>query len=61
MSPFATLLYKACPLAANRWDVICPILLPLEPGPEIPTRGDGSPIAYRRWLKEKGVRDGATA
>jgi phenylpropionate dioxygenase-like ring-hydroxylating dioxygenase large terminal subunit len=108
MSPFSTLLYKTCPLAADRFDVIClfvqpmepgvcrahpimflidddsttaelvhfqqliflqdriilenqrPILLPLEPGAEIPTRADGSSIAYRRWLKEKGVRYGAT-
>jgi phenylpropionate dioxygenase-like ring-hydroxylating dioxygenase large terminal subunit len=103
-SPFSTLLYKTCPLAADRWDVICllvqplepdvcrahpimflidevsptaeyvhfqqliflqdriilenqrPVLLPLDPGREIPTRADGSSIAYRRWLKEKGVR-----
>jgi phenylpropionate dioxygenase-like ring-hydroxylating dioxygenase large terminal subunit len=109
MSPFSTLLYKTCPLAANRWDVIClfvqpldpgvcrahpimflideesptaelvhfqqliflqdriilenqrPVLLPLDPGREIPTRADASSIAYRRWLKEKGVRYGATA
>ena len=108
MSPFSTLLYKTCPLAANRWDVIClfvqpldpgvcrahpimflideesptadlvhfqqliflqdriilenqrPVLLPLDPGREIPTRADASSIAYRRWLKEKGVRYGAT-
>ena len=108
MSPFSTLLYKTCPLAENRWDVIClfvqpmepglcrahpimfliddespiadlvhfqqliflqdriilenqrPTLLPLEPGKEIPTRADASSIAYRRWLKEKGVMYGAT-
>ena len=107
-SPFVTLLYKTCPNAANRWDVIClfvqpldpgrcrahpvmfllddvsrladliqfqqliflqdriilenqrPVLLPLDPGREIPTRADASSIAYRRWLKEKGVRYGAT-
>ena len=108
MSPFLTLLYKTCPLAANRWDVIClfvqplepgvcrahpimflidedsptaelvhfqqliflqdriilenqrPVLLPLHAGMEIPTRADASSIAYRRWLKEKGVRYGAS-
>jgi phenylpropionate dioxygenase-like ring-hydroxylating dioxygenase large terminal subunit len=102
-NPFATILYKTCPNAANRWDVIClfvqpldpdrcrahpvmfliddvspltdlihfqqliflqdriilenqrPALLPLEPRAEIPTRADASSIAYRRWLKEKGV------
>jgi phenylpropionate dioxygenase-like ring-hydroxylating dioxygenase large terminal subunit len=102
-NPFATVLYKTCPNAANRWDVICrfvqpldpdrcrahpvmfliddispltelihfqqliflqdriilenqrPALLPLEPRAEIPTRADASSIAYRRWLKEKGV------
>jgi phenylpropionate dioxygenase-like ring-hydroxylating dioxygenase large terminal subunit len=102
-NPFATILYKTCPNAANRWDVIClfvqpldpdrcrahpvmfliddlssltdlvhfqqliflqdriilenqrPALLPLEPRTEIPTRADASSIAYRRWLKEKGI------
>lgn len=105
-APFQTLLYKTCPAAANRWDVIClfvqpldhdrcrahpvmfiiddestltsmvhfqqliflqdriilenqrPRLLPLEPRTEIPTRADISSIAYRRWLKEKGVTFG---
>ncbi|MDB5518469.1 MAG: hypothetical protein JWQ17_5227 [Tardiphaga sp.] len=107
-NPFATILYKTCPNAANRWDVIClfvqpldpdrcrahpvmfliddvspltdlihfqqliflqdriilenqrPALLPLEPRAEIPTRADASSIAYRRWLKEKGITYGAT-
>ncbi|MCX5516555.1 aromatic ring-hydroxylating oxygenase subunit alpha [Kaistia algarum] len=106
MAPFQVLLYKTCPAAANRWDVIClfvqpvdhdycrahpvmfiiddessltsmvhfqqliflqdriilenqrPRLLPLEPRAEIPTRADVSSIAYRRWLKEKGVTFG---
>ncbi len=105
-NPFATILYKTCLNAANRWDVIClfvqpldpdrcrahpvmfliddispltelihfqqliflqdriilenqrPALLPLEPRAEIPTRADASSIAYRRWLKEKGVTYG---
>nr|WP_245205751.1 MULTISPECIES: aromatic ring-hydroxylating dioxygenase subunit alpha [unclassified Rhizobium] len=35
-----------------------PLLLPLEPRQEIPTRADSSSVAYRRWLKEKGVRFG---
>jgi len=108
-NPFATILYKTCPNAANRWDVIClfvqpldpdrcrahpvmfliddvspltdlihfqqliflqdriilenqrPALLPLEPRAEIPTRADASSIAYRRWLKEKGITYGTTA
>ena len=108
MTPFATLLYKTCPNAANRWDVIClfvqpldpdrcrahpvmfliddvstttelvhfqqliflqdriilenqrPVLLPLEPRAEIPTRADATSIAYRRWLKEKGITYGTT-
>jgi phenylpropionate dioxygenase-like ring-hydroxylating dioxygenase large terminal subunit len=108
-NPFATVLYKTCPNAANRWDVIClfvqplnpdrcrahpvmfliddispltelihfqqliflqdriilenqrPALLPLEPRAEIPTRADASSIAYRRWLKEKGVIYGTNA
>lgn len=38
-----------------------PRLLPLEPRAEIPTRADSSSIAYRRWLKEKGIRFGTTA
>lgn len=107
-APYVTMLYKTCPTAANRWDVIClfvqpmepgrcrahpvmlliddasrltdlvafqqviflqdriilenqrPILLPLEPRAEIPTRADSSSVAYRRWLKEKGVRYGTT-
>ncbi len=107
--PFAVLLYKTCPNAANRWDVIClfvqpvdpelcrahpvmfliddvstvtelvafqqviflqdriilenqrPLLLPLEPRSEIPTRADASSVAYRRWLKEKGIVYGTTA
>jgi phenylpropionate dioxygenase-like ring-hydroxylating dioxygenase large terminal subunit len=106
-NPFATILYKTCPNAANRWDVIClfvqpldpdrcrahpimfliddtsdltdlihfqqliflqdriilenqrPALLPLEPRAEFPTRADATSIAYRRWLKEKGVTYGA--
>jgi phenylpropionate dioxygenase-like ring-hydroxylating dioxygenase large terminal subunit len=105
-SPFVTLLYKTCPLAANRWDVIClfvqpveparsrvhpvmflidqttpcadlvrfqqliflqdriilenqrPVLLPLDPRQETPTRADIMSVAYRRWLKEKGVTYG---
>jgi phenylpropionate dioxygenase-like ring-hydroxylating dioxygenase large terminal subunit len=105
-TPFVTLLYKTCPNFANRWDVIClfvqplepdfcrahpvmfilddeasqtsliafqqliflqdriilenqrPRLLPLEPRAEIPTRADASSVAYRRWLKEKGVTYG---
>jgi phenylpropionate dioxygenase-like ring-hydroxylating dioxygenase large terminal subunit len=32
-----------------------PVLLPLEARAEIPTRADASSIAYRRWLKEKGL------
>lgn len=105
-SPFATLLYKTCPIAANRWDVIClfvqpveptesrvhpvmflidqttsradlvrfqqliflqdriilenqrPVLLPLDPRQEIPTRADIMSVTYRRWLKEKGITYG---
>jgi phenylpropionate dioxygenase-like ring-hydroxylating dioxygenase large terminal subunit len=37
-----------------------PLLLPLEPRQEIPTRADSSSVAYRRWLKEKGLRFGTT-
>jgi phenylpropionate dioxygenase-like ring-hydroxylating dioxygenase large terminal subunit len=107
-TPFVTLLYKTCPNFANRWDVIClfvqplepdycrahpvmfildddastaslvqfqqliflqdriilenqrPRLLPLEPRAEIPTRADASSIAYRRWLKEKGLKYGTS-
>jgi len=32
-----------------------PLLLPLEPRGEIPTRADLSSVVYRRWLKEKGL------
>jgi phenylpropionate dioxygenase-like ring-hydroxylating dioxygenase large terminal subunit len=38
-----------------------PVLLPLEPRAEIPTRADASSVAYRRWLKEKGIVYGTTA
>jgi phenylpropionate dioxygenase-like ring-hydroxylating dioxygenase large terminal subunit len=38
-----------------------PLKLPLEPRAEIPTRADGSSVAYRRWLKEKGLRYGTIA
>ncbi|WP_237155508.1 aromatic ring-hydroxylating oxygenase subunit alpha [Oryzibacter oryziterrae] len=38
-----------------------PVLLPLEARLEIPTRADASSIAYRRWLKEKGVKYGTTS
>ena len=38
-----------------------PLLLPLEARAEIPTRADSSSIAYRRWIKEKGLRYGTTA
>jgi phenylpropionate dioxygenase-like ring-hydroxylating dioxygenase large terminal subunit len=103
MTPFSVLLYKTCPAAPSRLDVIAlfvqpldpgrcrahpamflidgesrqadlvgfqqviflqdriilenqrPVLLPLEPRSEIPTRADASSIAYRRWLKEKGL------
>ena len=107
-TPHVTMLYKTCPNAEDRWDVIClfvqpldpdrcrahpvmfliddasrqsdlvgfqqviflqdriilenqrPVLLPLEPRAEIPTRADSSSVAYRRWLKEKGVTYGTT-
>jgi phenylpropionate dioxygenase-like ring-hydroxylating dioxygenase large terminal subunit len=35
-----------------------PLLLPLEPRSEIPTRADLSSVVYRRWLKERGLRYG---
>jgi phenylpropionate dioxygenase-like ring-hydroxylating dioxygenase large terminal subunit len=35
-----------------------PLLLPLQPDAEIPTRADAASVAYRRWLKEKGLRFG---
>ena len=35
-----------------------PVLLPLEPRAETPTRADLSSVVYRRWLKEKGLRYG---
>ncbi|WP_349368738.1 aromatic ring-hydroxylating dioxygenase subunit alpha [Salinarimonas sp.] len=35
-----------------------PRLLPLTPAAETPTRADMSSVAYRRWLKQKGVRFG---
>jgi phenylpropionate dioxygenase-like ring-hydroxylating dioxygenase large terminal subunit len=108
-NPFVAVLYKTEPHMADRWDVIClfvqpldpgrsrahvikflldevsplinlvhsqqriflqdriilenqrPLLLPLEPRTEIPTRADASSIAYRRWLKEKGITYGTNA
>lgn len=107
-TPFTVMLYKTCPTAPDRRDVIClfvqplepdrcrahpvmfliddtartadliafqqmiflqdriilenqrPVLLPLEPRAEIPTRADASSVAYRRWLKEKGLTYGTT-
>lgn len=37
-----------------------PLLMPLDTGAEIPTRADSSSVAYRRWLKEKGIVFGTT-
>lgn len=36
-----------------------PRLLPLDPGMEIPTQADLTSIAYRRWLKKRGLTYGA--
>lgn len=36
-----------------------PRLLPLDPGMEIPTQADLTSVAYRRWLKRKGLTYGA--
>ncbi len=38
-----------------------PALLPLDPGMETPTRADLTSIAYRRWLKRRGLTYGAQA
>ncbi len=35
-----------------------PLLLPLQPGRETPTRADLSSVLYRRWLKEKALTFG---
>jgi phenylpropionate dioxygenase-like ring-hydroxylating dioxygenase large terminal subunit len=35
-----------------------PVLLPLQPGRETPTRADLSSVLYRRWLKEKRLTYG---
>jgi phenylpropionate dioxygenase-like ring-hydroxylating dioxygenase large terminal subunit len=37
-----------------------PPTLPLDVGAEIPTRADASSVAYRRWLKAKGLTFGVT-
>jgi phenylpropionate dioxygenase-like ring-hydroxylating dioxygenase large terminal subunit len=37
-----------------------PLRLPLDVGLELPTRADGSSVAYRRWLKARGLRFGVT-
>jgi len=36
-----------------------PRLLPLDPKMEIPTRADMTSVAYRRWLKKRGMTYGA--
>ena len=36
-----------------------PRLLPLDPGKEIPTQADMTSVAYRRWLKRRGLTYGA--
>ncbi|MEO6013123.1 MAG: aromatic ring-hydroxylating dioxygenase subunit alpha [Devosia sp.] len=38
-----------------------PLLLPLQPGRETPTRADLSSVVYRRWLKEKALTYGTEA
>jgi phenylpropionate dioxygenase-like ring-hydroxylating dioxygenase large terminal subunit len=38
----------------NHW----PRTLPLDPKFEVPARADAMSGAYRRWLREKGVRYG---
>ncbi|MDE2396532.1 MAG: aromatic ring-hydroxylating dioxygenase subunit alpha [Burkholderiales bacterium] len=38
-----------------------PRRLPLQPGAEFPVRCDAMSMAYRRWLKARGVRYGAVA
>jgi phenylpropionate dioxygenase-like ring-hydroxylating dioxygenase large terminal subunit len=35
-----------------------PLLLPLQPGKETPTRADLSSVLYRRWIKEKALTFG---
>jgi hypothetical protein len=35
-----------------------PLLLPLQPGRESPTRADLSSVLYRRWLKDKQLSFG---
>ena len=35
-----------------------PKRLPLDPHAELPARADASSLAYRRWLRERGVRYG---
>ena len=36
----------------------CPKRLPLDPRSETPIRADKTAIAYRRWLRQKGIRYG---
>ena len=38
-----------------------PLSLPLRPGPEIPVRADAASMAYRRWLRDKGLTFGVLA
>ena len=38
-----------------------PKRLPLDPHAELPSRADASSLAYRRWLRERGVRYGTIA
>ncbi|MFC0500608.1 aromatic ring-hydroxylating oxygenase subunit alpha [Asaia krungthepensis] len=37
-----------------------PVAMPLDAGSEIPTLADRSSVAYRRWLKSRGVTYGAS-
>ena len=37
-----------------------PKLLPLQQGAELPIRSDRMSVAYRRWLRERGLRYGVT-
>ena len=41
-----------------RRDVTGDIVIEAEARAEIPTRADASLVAYRRWLKEKGITYG---
>jgi hypothetical protein len=69
-APFTVMLHRVCPSAPDRLDAIILAIHPVDEllcgaqpimylvDPEIPTSADAASMAYRRWLRENGLRYG---